>query len=100
MTIHNDIKAFKLYGEIAESVNKLLQKDKLLHVLETIIRDNGYVPSLDNDTWFMLEYDVINKDRYTFQAGMYGVYVGKDKSWQISGITNGKSIAMTSPKAI
>ena len=55
------------------------------------MRLSGYVPVLDLDTQFYLDYDS-RKDQYSFSIIMYGVYVGKKKSLQYEGFSGQRLI--------
>jgi hypothetical protein len=50
------------------------------------MRSKGYVPVLDLDPQFSLKYNN-DKDQYTFNLEMYGVFVGKKKSREIEGFS-------------
>lgn len=88
--MHDDIKKFYLEGELGEP-NIVETKERLVHHIENMMRDYGYVPSIDNEPQFTLDY---NSDAggFDFKLTVYGVRVEKEKAWSVSGITSGKEI--------
>lgn len=56
------------------------------HMIEEDMRMNGYVPILDLDIQFSLEYDESN-DTYEFDLVIYGVFVGRKKSQDYEGFS-------------
>lgn len=56
------------------------------HMIEDDMRTQGYVPILDLDIQFSLDYDEIN-DIYNFDIVLYGIYVGKKKSYLYEGFS-------------
>lgn len=55
-------------------------------LIETDMREQGYVPILDLDVQFSLLYDEPN-DLYEFDIVVYGVYVGKKKAHLYEGFS-------------
>lgn len=55
-------------------------------LIESDMREQGYVPILDLDTQFSLLYDE-GKDIYEFDIIVYGVFVGKKKSYMYEGFS-------------
>lgn len=94
--MHEDIKTFHLEGEVRES-NIVQDRDRIIDTIEGIMRDNGFVPSLDNDPQFTLDYNP-DTESFHFKATVYGIKVGKDDAWQVSGMMSGKSIPKYIPK--
>lgn len=88
--MHDNIKKFFLEGKVSED-NLVQHKEEVLRVLEDQMRDSGYVPVLDMEPQFTLNYDEDN-ELFDFVATIYGVKVGTQQSWQIAGILNGKTI--------
>ena len=56
------------------------------HLLIDEMRTKGYVPVLDLDIQWSLRYNH-DKDNYAFNLEMYGVFVGKKKSWELEGFS-------------
>lgn len=55
-------------------------------LIESDMREQGYVPILDLDIQFSLLYDETN-DLYEFDIVVYGVYVGKKKAHLYEGFS-------------
>ncbi len=55
-------------------------------LIESDMREQGYVPILDLETQFSLSY-VEEKDLYEFDLIVYGIYVGKKKSHMYEGFS-------------
>lgn len=55
-------------------------------LIESNMREQGYVPILDLDIQFSLLYDEA-QDIYEFDIVVYGVYVGKKKSYLYEGFS-------------
>jgi len=88
--MHDQIRNWELQGELGEP-NIVQTKERLVHHLESLMRDYGYVPSIDNDPQFTLDYQA-EKQAFYFNLTVYGVFVGKDKAWEVSGVAGGKAI--------
>lgn len=90
---HKPIKRFSLLGTIRDdsSIERLrLEYRKLL---EDSMRLSGYVPRIDIDEDFTIEYN--NKqETFNFEISAYGVYVGKKKSEWILGV-DGTRVVLT-----
>lgn len=57
------------------------------------MKELGFVPLLDvNPVW---STDYIGGERFRFIFVMQGVFVGKDKAWGITGMSDGKLIPYT-----
>lgn len=89
--IHREV----LKGQVADSgvvrVRATWEK-----TLEDSMRDSGYVPCLDLDTVFTTSY-VAEKEHFDCELVMYFMYVGKKKSWQVEGVSAGRTIPMSTP---
>lgn len=94
--MHDEIKKFALDGIIADSSNLVKAKENLVKNLEDQMRDFGYVPALDLEPQFTLQF-APEYERYDFVLSIYGIYVGKDKSWDTAGIMTGKPIMRYTP---
>ena len=55
-------------------------------LIESDMREQGYVPILDLDVQFSLSYDEPN-DLYEFDIVVYGVYVGRKKAHLYEGFS-------------
>ena len=88
--MHENIKRYTIEGNTLDSMQN---RDWLIKSLETQMRDEGYVPSIDLDPQYTLEFDG-GLDWFGFKLSVYGVYIGEDESWNVSGVTSGKKIMM------
>ena len=88
--MHNEIRKFSLEGLMAEP-NIVDTKDQLVRYIEDMMRDYSFVPSIDLDPQFTLDYSPEDSG-FKFTLSVYGVQVEKEKAWSVSGITNGKEI--------
>ncbi len=82
---HKPIKMFTLDGIITDdsAIGRLKQEYVRLLKAEMVL--TGYVPRLDIDIDWTLDYNH-QRQHYQFEISMYGVYLGKSKSQWISGI--------------
>jgi hypothetical protein len=88
--MHDEIIRYVISGEVSD--RKLTQiKDTLINFLETQMREEGVIPSLDLDPQFTRHYDA-EKDVFHFSLSVYGVFVGEERSWQEAGVMNGMTI--------
>lgn len=94
--MHDEIRKFSLEGELAEA-NMVETKERLIHHVESLMRDYSYVPALDLEPQFTLDY---NRDAGTFKFALsvYGVKVDKEKAWSTGGIMNGNAIPKYTPQ--
>jgi hypothetical protein len=88
--MHDEIIKYTIEGELLDS--KMSQiKDSLIGFLETRMREEGIVPSLDLDPQFTLDFDP-DRDVFKFVLTVYGVYLGGERAWQEAGVMNGMTI--------
>lgn len=96
--MHDEIIRYSLEGEITDA-NLESHKTQLVEVVETQMREDGVVPSLDLDPGFTLDYDH-ESDTFKFVLSVYGIYVGKEGDlWGTAGVTSGKKIMKYTPLA-
>jgi len=95
---HKAIKRFNLSGIIHDesAIERLRAEYKRLIILE--MRLNGYVPRLDIDIDFTIDYNE-NKKYFEFEISVHGVYAGKRKSEWIAGIDVNKPIYIQKNKS-
>lgn len=93
------IKPFVLDGEFADDSYALLARVAANNTIEHQIRDAGYLKVLDLDPVWITEYNHTD-DKWFFHLSIYAVYVGKKKSWEYEGITQGKLVPRSTPKVI
>lgn len=82
---HRPIKRFALDGVIQNDSKIGRLRSEYIRILSLEMKLSGYVPRLDIDPDFTIDYNV-NGDSYNFELSIYGVYVGKKKSEWIVGI--------------
>jgi hypothetical protein len=95
--MHDSVERFPLEGVLTDKLNLVEHKARMVHFLEGDIRDRGFVPLLDMEPHYTQAWDA-QEGHYTFKLSVYGVYVGKEKSWQVAGIMSGKSIMRHIPQ--
>ena len=94
--MHDEIIRYSLDGDITDA-NLETHKSQLVEFVETQMRDDGVVPSLDLDPGFTLEYDH-ERDVFRFALSVYGVYIGREGDlWGTAGVTSGKKIMKSTP---
>lgn len=89
MYSHKPIKRFGLEGEIFDDSHIVRLKDQYVFIVVSAMRNKGYVPRLDIDPDFTLDY---NGKVFEFKLSIYGVYVGKEKAKCIAGVDKDKLI--------
>lgn len=84
--MNKKLKSFGLSGQIHD--DSAIPRLRLEHerLIKDDMRDQGYVPILDLETQFFLEYKE-QEDYYEFDMIVYGIYVGKKKSFMYEGFS-------------
>ena len=82
---HKPIKRFGFNGKIDSDSHIARLKQKYEEIILTQMKLSGYVPRVDIDIDFTLEYNH-SAEYFEFEISIYGVYVGKKKSKWITGI--------------
>ena len=82
---HRPIRKFALDGVIQDDSKIGRLREEYLRMLRLEMKLSGYVPRLDIDPDFTIEYND-KADSYSFEISVYGVYVGKKKSECIVGV--------------
>jgi hypothetical protein len=82
---HRPIHRFVFDGEIYDESAIGRFKLEYIKTLQTQIRIDGYVPRLDIDPDFTIQYNS-EREIFEFTLSVYGVYVGKSNSECILGI--------------
>ena len=96
--MHKAIKRFCIDGQFIDDSKALSIRDLNERTLDVQMRDRGYVRALDMDPVWTVEY-VSDKDEWFFKMSIYGIYVGKKKSWQYEGIQQGKLLPRSTHQA-
>jgi len=87
--VNTDIKAFTVTGKV--SGDKFIKtRERLLHDIESGMRDEGYVPHLDLKELFTRSMDA--EGNFDFELTIYGIYVGEEQSTYVAGVTDGKEV--------
>jgi len=86
------IRRFQIAGRMKDSNTSQTRQAHQL-AMESMMRDQGFVPVLDIDPVFTWEWK--GDDQYDFDYTWQAVYVGEDKAWQITGVSGGKMIPST-----
>lgn len=94
--MHDEIQRFNLNGEMSDN-NVVQQRERLVEFVESMMRDQGYVPALDLEPQFTLNFNEQN-EQFIFALSVYGVPIEKSKTWQVGGILSGKEIPKYTPK--
>jgi hypothetical protein len=82
---HKSIKRFHLDGHILDDASFWRLKDQYVRLLTTNMRLSGYVPRLDIQPDFTLDYNE-EKQYFEFELSLYGIYLGKKQSQWIDGV--------------
>jgi hypothetical protein len=88
---HKKIKEFHIDGIIEDDSVILKVRERYEIILVDMMRSHGYVPHLDVDPAFSLEYD---SDRYKFLLTIYGVFIGKARAKCYLAVSGNKLIPM------
>lgn len=95
--MHDEIQRFNLNGKIADT--EITQtRERLVDFVESMMRDQGYVPALDLEPQFTMDFDE-STEEFKFALSVYGVKIDKDKTWSVGGILSGKEITRYTPKS-
>lgn len=94
--MHDEIQRFNLNGEMSDT-DVVKQRERLVEFVESMMRDQGYVPALDLEPQFTLEFDPVSEN-FTFALSVYGVPIERNKTWNVGGILSGKEIPRYIPK--
>lgn len=82
--MHRTPKRFHIESEIADDSYFIKQREQQTDLLVKMMRDDGYVPLLSLGPFWSTRLN--EKGRYDAVLSLYGIYVGKRKSWQIIGM--------------
>jgi hypothetical protein len=85
------IKPFTIDGEFMDDSVAYLTRVATENFLDKTLRDKGYVRALDIDPSWYTWYDS-DTDQWFFSMTIYGIYMGKRKSWEYEGIMQDKLI--------
>jgi len=95
---HKTIKRFSLDGIIHDESALGRLKGEYTRLLVSEMRLCGYVPKIDIDPDFTIDYNE-KKQYFEFEISVHGVYAGKRKSEWIAGIDVNKPIYIQKNKS-
>jgi hypothetical protein len=95
---HKTIKRFSLDGIIHDESALGRLKGEYTRLLVSEMRLCGYVPRIDIDPDFTIDYNE-KKQYFEFEISIHGVYAGKRKSEWIAGIDVNKPIYIQKNKS-
>ena len=81
---HKPIKSFYIDGVISDDSHIVRLKEEYIRLLIVQMRETGYIPRIDIEPDFTLEYDS-EKNCFRFKLTVYAIHVGKKKvEWIIA----------------
>lgn len=92
---HKNIKRFYLDGEIYDEAAIPRVKEQYIYLIYEMMYVKGYLPRLDIDPDFTVQF---NGRTFNFEVSLYGVFVGKRKCEQYSGVDKNNLIPRRIPK--
>lgn len=95
---HKSIKKFNLSGIIHDESGIGRLREEYTRLLLSEMRLSGYVPRLDIDTDFTIDYNE-NKQYFEFEISIYGIFTGRKQSEWIQGIDGTKAIPTQKSKS-
>ena len=84
--MNKKLKSFGMQGQIHDDSAIPRLRSQYENLIEDDMRSQGYVPILDLDIQFSLSYDEAS-DTYDFDIVVYGVYLGRKKSYLYEGFS-------------
>jgi len=94
---HKPIKVFCLEGNVYSDSFIPRLKGEYISLIKTKMKMFGYVPRLDIDPDFTIEYN--DRGYYDFKLSIYGVFVGKRKSEWVMGIDGTRVVPIQKSKS-
>lgn len=88
---HKPIRKFSLNGIINDESGIGRLRQEYVRLLTSEMRLCGYVPRLDIDIDFTLDYNE-KKQYFEFEISVYGIFTGRKQSQWIQGIDGTKAI--------
>lgn len=93
--MHDDVVRFEHSGY---TDNNAKTREWFIAETEREMRDKGYAPSIDNEPQYTVAY-LPDRECFCFTLSVFGIFVGKDRSWDVSGVASGKQVMRHTPKA-
>lgn len=94
--MHKNIKRFELEGQILDDSSIPRLREEYLRLLSTKMKMSGYVPRIDIEPDFSIEY---TKRHYNFKISLYGTYVGKKNAECIQALDKNRAIYIQKSKS-
>jgi hypothetical protein len=88
---HRPIKRFSLDGMIHDEAIIGRLKSEYIRLVTTEMRIAGYVPRLDIDPDFTIQYNS-TKEYFEFKLSLHGIYTGRKQSEWILGIDGTRAV--------
>jgi len=95
--MHKTIKRFAMEGKVGDDAYFARLRAHYEMLLVQNMRDQGYVPVLDLGPYWSTSYRK-EEDEYEFLLSIYGVYLGRRRSWEVEGISAGREIKRLTPR--
>ena len=87
--MHKRIKRFEIEGQILDDAYIPRLREEYIRLLNTQMRMCGYVPRLDIEPDFSIQY---YKNHYIFKLSVYGSYIGKRNAEWIEALDKNRAI--------
>ena len=94
--MHKVIKRFGLEGKIGDDADFARLRAQYENMTVKEMREAGYIPVLDLGPYFSTLFDK-DSGEYEFKLSIYGVYIGRRRSWEVEGVSNGREIMKPTP---
>jgi hypothetical protein len=96
LTRTKKVHTFYISGHISDEAQMPTVRKTWEAALDSQMRDFGYIPMLDIDPQMFTSYEP-DHERFVLTVTIYGVYVGKRKSWDLLGLQGTTLIPASSP---
>ena len=90
---HKKIREFHIDGLIEDDAAIPKIRERYESILVDIMRSKGYVPHLDIEPAFSLEY---KDEKYTFLLTIYGIFIGRSRAQCYLAVSGNNLIPMDS----
>jgi hypothetical protein len=95
---HKPLKRFGLSGSIYSDSAIIRLKQEYINLLITEMKIMGYVPRIDIDFDFTMQYNK-QKQYFEFELSIYGIFVGKKKAEWITGVDGTRVVPIPNSKS-
>ena len=94
---HKPIKNFMVDGTIKDEATVPRLKEEYIRLLIVQMRETGYVPRIDIEPSFTLDYNS-EKESFNFKLTIYGIFVGRKKTEWIIAVDGSRPISLQKSK--